>query len=76
MLDDTVIVFLVLYGSSLLFSIVVAPIYIPTNSVEGLVSFSPHSLQHFLFVDLFDDGCSDQCEVTPLCSLDFHFSSN
>ena len=34
----------------MLFSVVVAPIYIPTNSVQGF-SFSLHPLQHLLFVD-------------------------
>ena len=29
----------------------VVPIYIPTNSEGGVLPFSPHSLQHLLFVD-------------------------
>ena len=41
-------------GTSILFSIVTVPIYIVTNS-ENLYShqfkFSPHPLQHFLFVE-------------------------
>ena len=35
LLDQMVVLFLVFLGPSILFSIVVAPIYIPTNSVEG-----------------------------------------
>ena len=35
LLDHTVSLFLVFKGTSILFSIVIAPIYIPTNSVGG-----------------------------------------
>ena len=46
--------------TSILFSIVVIPIYIPSNSV-GKVPFSPHPLQHLL--SIFDNSHSDQCKV-------------
>ena len=38
--------------------------------------FSPHPLQHLLFVDFFDEGHSDCCEVISHCSFDLHFSNN
>ena len=50
LLGRMVALFLAFKGTSILFSIVAALIYIPTNSVGGLF-FSPHPLQHLLFVD-------------------------
>ena len=35
LLDHMVVLFLVFEGTSILFSIAVVPVYIPTNSVEG-----------------------------------------
>ena len=40
------------------------------------IPFSSPSLQHLLFVDFFDDGHYDQCEVLSHCSFDLHFSNN
>ena len=40
------------------------------------VLFPPHLLQHLLFVDFFDDGLSDWCEMIHHCSFDLHFSNN
>ena len=40
------------------------------------VPFSTDSLQHLLFVDFFNDGHSDQCEVVLHCSFELNFSNN
>ena len=37
--------------------------------------FSPHPLQHLLFIDV-NGGHSDWCEVVPHCSFDLRFSNN
>ena len=46
-LDYTIVLFLVFWGTSILFSTVTTPIYVPTNSVQS-ASFSPHLHQHLL----------------------------
>ena len=51
LLDPMVVLYLVFSGSAILFSIVAAPVYIPSNSVGGF-PLSPHPLQQLLFVDL------------------------
>ena len=48
LLDFMVFLFLTFWGTSILFSIVAAPIYIPTNSAQG--PFSPQPHPHLLFV--------------------------
>ena len=56
-----VVLFLVLKRTSILFSIVAAPIYIPTNNIGGFVSYKPSPT--FIICTCFDGGHSDWCEV-------------
>ena len=58
----------------MLFCIVAAPIYIPTNSVGGF-PFSTPSLA-FVICRLFNDGHSDWYKVIPHGRFDLHFSNN
>jgi len=72
LLDCMVVLFLFFWGISILCSIVIAPIYTPTSSVQcSLFSiFLPT-----LVICLFDDSYSDRCKVVSHCSFDLHFPS-
>ena len=74
LLDQMVVLFLVFWGISILFSTVVAPIYNPTNSVLGSF-FSTPSLA-LLVCRLLDDGHSGWWKVVPHRGFDLHFSNN
>ena len=84
LLDHTVALFLDFEGNSSLFSIVAAPIYIPANSVGGLIFSTPSPA--FIVCRLFHNGHSDHCEVishfsfglqnTLALVLVYYFSNN
>ena len=65
-------IYLVFWGTFILFFIVVVPIYIPANSVGGYPFL--HTLSSICW--LVNDGYSDRCEVVPHISFDLHFSSD
>ena len=67
LLDHMVALFLVFKGTSIFFSIVALPVYIPTNSDGGFPFL--HILSS---IYCFDDGHSDCGEVKPHCSF-LHF---
>ena len=48
--DHIVVPFLVFWETVILLSTVAVPVYVPTNSIGGRVTFSPHPGQHLLFV--------------------------
>ena len=68
-----VVLYLVFWGRSIMFYIVVVPIYITTNCVEGY-NFIP-TLSAICYW-LVNDGHSDRCEVVPHSSFDLLFSNN
>ena len=57
--------FFLVCGTSILVSVLVALIYVPTSSVPASPAFA--------ICRLFDDGYSDCCELIPHCSFDLRF---
>ena len=58
------------WGISILFSIMAAPIYTPTNSVRRFPFSTPSPA--FVICRLYNDGLSDRCKVVPHCRFDLH----
>ena len=74
LLGHMVVLFLVFKGISILSSIVVVSIYVPTNSEEHSLFSTPSPA--FIVCRLFDEGHSDQYEVTFHYGFDLLFSNN
>ena len=74
LLGHMVVLFLVFKGISILSSIVIVSIYVPTNSEEHTLFSTPSP--EFIVCRLFDEGHSDQYEVTVHYGFDLLFSNN
>lgn len=61
--------FFIFWGTSILISIMVAPIYITTNSAWGF----PFSAFSITFVVSYNNSHSDRCESDTHCGFDLHF---
>ena len=57
----------------MLFSIMAATIYIPTNNIEH--SFFSHILTKTCFLLSFADSCSNRYEEVILCRFDLYLSN-
>ena len=73
LLDQMVNLFLVFWGNSIMFSTVVAPIYIPSK-VYGSLFTTPSPA--FIVCRLFDEGHSGLYKVAPHSGFEMYFSNN
>ena len=71
LLGHVLVLYLVFWGTAILFSIVAGPVYIPTNSAQVLLffTFSPT----LVICCLFDNSHSNRCEMISHCGFDLHF---
>ena len=68
LLDHMVVLSLISWGTYILFSLEIVPVYTPTNSVGGIPSLHIFtSICYLLF--FFDNRCPNRCEVINYCSL-------
>ena len=76
LLDHVVVLFVVFYGTSILFSIAAGPAYIPkmTNSVGGFPLL--HTLSSIYYLLIFLMMAILTGELIPYYSSDLHFSNN
>ena len=73
LLDHMVVLFLIFWGASILFSIVVAPFFIPTNSAQGFQFL--HILVNTYYFYFFDSSHPNGCEVISHYDFDLCFSN-
>ena len=74
LLGHMVVLFWAFGDTSILFSIVAAPIVFPQIAYKG--SLFSTSSSTFVTCVLFDNSCSERCEVISHCSFNLHFSNN
>ena len=70
LLDQMVVLFLIFWGTSIWLSILVLPIYIPSNSI-GEFPFL-HTLSSIYFCRLFMMAILNRCDVITHCDFDYH----
>ena len=71
LLDHMIVLFAILWWTSILFSTVTVPSYILTNSAH-VSNFSTSSSTLVIFC-FFDSDYLNGCEVIPHCGFDLHF---
>ena len=77
LLNHMEILFIVFWGTSILFSRVAGPIVdVPHSnpSVGGLPFL--HNFSSICYLKIFNDGHSDWCDVAPHCRFDLQFSNS
>ena len=71
LLDLMVALFLIWGGNFILFAIVVAPIYIPTNNAQAFRFL--YILGNTCYFLSFENSHSNKCVVISHCGFDLHF---
>ena len=71
LLENMVVIFLIFGVISILFSIMAAPVYIPTSGAK--CSLCSMFLPTLVMSCLFDNSHTDRCEVVSHCGFDLHF---
>jgi len=70
LLDHIVFLYLIFGRTSILFSRMAEPIYIPTIRAQGFPFFTP--LPTLVICRLLDDALSNRCEAISHCGLDLY----